>query len=165
MAAGKLVLLLIAGGLAGAAFAGMTARSMHPVGPANGSAERPIAAARPGSDAYAGPRDHGSSWLDEGLSVLDSPAWPFGRGGWSQEPAPEPPPYDYAPPYDDGDGPNGDGDEPALAGPRNFADADRGQAYEDGAPAAIGGQGDAASAAAQNAANAAQDVIAAENKP
>jgi hypothetical protein len=165
MAAGKLVLLLVAGGLAGAAFAGMTARSMHPVERADGSAQHPLAAARPGSDAYAGPRDHGSSWLDEGLSVLDSPAWPFGRGGWSQEPAPEPPPYDYAPPYDDGDNLHADGYGSAPADVGNFADADKGEAYDDGAPDATDSQGDAASAAAQNAANAAQDVIAAENKP
>lgn len=155
MAAGKLILLLVAGGLAGAAFAGLTTRSMQPF------EEAPRAVSHD-DRAYAGPATHSSSWLDQGLSALDSPAWPFGRGGWSQEPAPEPPPYDYGPP-DDGD---------ANYGPGGFDEGDYDQAGRPAMQAQDAGEGtgqspgqDAASAAARSAADAAKDVIAAENTP
>ncbi|WP_200844934.1 MULTISPECIES: hypothetical protein, partial [unclassified Novosphingobium] len=93
MAAGKLVLLLIVGGLAGAVFAGMTTGAMRPYregadhDAGRETAHRALAPADEAASSYAEPPVR-QSWLDEGLSLLDSPAWPFGPGYSSDEAAP-----------------------------------------------------------------------------
>jgi len=163
MAAGKLALLLIAGGLAGAAFAGLTTGTMRPYRDHAASELRPPATSREEAEtAYAGPPAH-QSWLDEGLSVLESPAWPFGHAPGNEDAGtPYPDAYGYAP-----------DDDPRAVYENGRWDHDDGYAYgrqDDAAPGLSAdeqagpapGQADAASDAARNAADAAQDVIAAE---
>ncbi|WP_404482338.1 hypothetical protein [Novosphingobium sp. BL-52-GroH] len=159
MAAGKLLVLLLVGGLAGAAFAAMTTGTMRPYRVAEGSR----AHGEGDVGAYAAPPDR-RSWLDEGLSLLDSPAWPFGHGSGHDDAARIDPedegPYDYAPTRDD---------------ERDYGSHDAGNVYGDGGydiapsadrPAPAGpapAEADAATDAASRAAAAAQDVIAAEH--
>lgn len=154
MAAGKLVLLLLAGGIAGAAFAGISTRTMHFPRSDQARAE---------SEGY-GIAPARRSWLDEGLSVLDTPAWPFGPA------AHEPPPDAYSA---DGtaaeDGPDGFVIYPGPAphapelSPALPPESPNASTPEQPNPMPTRAGGDAASDAAARAANAAQDVIAAEN--
>jgi hypothetical protein len=167
MAAGKLVLLLLAGGLAGVAFAGMNAGAMRPFrDPAR-------VAPAPADSALYAPAHR--SWLDEGLSLLDTPAWPFGHGAGDEAPAP---PLDDAAPYgydrhDHGDEAPGyhayddrayddDTQDDAYA-PGREADAPPFASDRDDPAAAAPPRSDAATDAASRAAAAAQDVIAAEH--
>ncbi|EJL24031.1 hypothetical protein [Novosphingobium sp. AP12] len=190
MAAGKLLLLLVAGGLAGAAFAGMTTGVMRPYRDREAvSAARPLQPqANDGTAPYATPPAN-PSWLDEGVSLLDSPAWPFGHGSQDEDASAYPAPgddapygygqrerddaerYDDDPRYDDG---RWDREDRPRPGYRTF-DGYAANAYP---PASVdeGGssdrmerrqpaqrQGDTASDAASRAADVAQDVIAAEH--
>lgn len=164
MGAGKLVLLLLAGGLAGVAFAGITTGSMRPYRQAEAAHHR----TRDDTDAtdYAAPPAH-SSWLEQGLSLLDNPAWPFGRGAAGEHAiAPEDDtPYGYV---------SRDGDDRAPAsGDRAYPDNAYAAEGESGGDPALDlppehavsepRQQDSASDAARRAADAANDVIAAEH--
>lgn len=176
MAAGKLVLLLLVGGLAGAAFAGMTTGVMRPY--------RERAAASPAASSaitYSTPPAR-QSWLDEGLSLLDSPAWPFGQGsGDDLAPAPYPDSEGYAPDHYDRrdsydvdrwqrDDQRGyrryDEYDDAQAGDSDLAQGPSlpaGRSAGTGTAPNLSRQADAANDAARRAATAAQDVIAAEH--
>lgn len=177
MAAGKLLLLLVAGGLAGAAFAGMTTGVMRPYRDREtASTIRPAGPeANDETASYASPPAH-QSWLDEGVSLLDSPAWPFGHGSADEETAP-PEPDGYAPyGYDEReryDDRRRDHDDRARRGYRTFdgyAEAPNPPAYDEAGPSERierpqppTRRSDPASDAASRAADAAQDVIAAEH--
>ncbi|WP_232494336.1 hypothetical protein [Novosphingobium kaempferiae] len=156
MSAGKLALLLVVGGLAGAAFATLTTGSL----PHFSSPEHARSVTIEGSSSHR-------SWLDEGLSALDSPAWPFGRGAHDREPEhPVPPPDGYAP-YGYG-APDDYGDGSWERGQYGGRSAYSGEEYVPApAPEAPrpAPREDSASDAAARAADAAQDVIAAENAP
>ncbi|MEE4454045.1 hypothetical protein [Novosphingobium resinovorum] len=152
MSLGKLALLLVVGGLAGATFAAVTTRSLS----SHASFEH-LPTDRPA------PR----SWLDEGLSALDTPAWPFGpEVGDDRGELAEGPPDDYA-----ADG-YGLSERYADEAWERRRDIQYGQPVTDvqsPAPDAVSEpspitrrQDDAASAAAARAADAAQDVMAAE---
>ncbi|MFC0205932.1 hypothetical protein [Novosphingobium soli] len=78
MTAGKLALLLIVGGLAGAAFASLSTGSLRSYTQGSPSA--------PASALAQQEAPTGRSWLDEGLTVLQSPAWPFGEREWNPDP-------------------------------------------------------------------------------
>lgn len=159
MRARKLVVLLVIGGLAGVVFAGMTTGAMRPY--REHHAERDYREAGP-DDAYA-PRGH-ASWLDEGLSLLENPAWPFGRS--ADEPAPQPMGNDYDPYYGDGANPDFDAGDPYAAQPGYRAPGDTMELPVAPAPQAQSpdtARGDAAADAAADAADTAQDVIAAEH--
>lgn len=174
MSVGKLTLLLIAGGLAGAAFATMSAGPLR----AYRQHEAPVAIA-PATQDDRVEEPVRPGWLDEGLSALDSPAWPFGRGEWDNgPPAPEPLPDGYAP-YDQQDGyergydgsyraydeyPDAYQDgRPVWQGQSNAQPAPLTRAPQ-ATPRAMSGE-DHAADAAQRAADAAQDVLDAEKAP
>ncbi|HUD27704.1 MAG TPA: hypothetical protein VMQ93_02455 [Novosphingobium sp.] len=189
MAAGKLVLLLVAGGLAGAAFAGMTTGVMRPYRQDDG---RPFAdvALPQTTDGTALASPSRPSWLDEGMAVLDSPAWPFGHDPGEDDAAPAyapprdyegEPPYGYDPPddrrfrrYEDeryaGDrwqGDDGRRGRPAYRTFDGYPDASGGYITDEAEPDVrtdrpAPRRDDAASDAASRAADAAQDVMAAE---
>jgi len=189
MAAGKLVLLLIVGGLAGAVFAGMTTGAMRPYrdaanhGAGAETAHRDLAPANDAGYGYAAPPVR-QSWLDEGLSLIDSPAWPFGPGSSGEDAAP---PYSAPQGYAaDGYPTHGGyddegwvrGDLPGRRDMRNYDDYADERYGGDRVPASPGGdspapaweqaapprrQSDTASDAARRAADAAQDVMAAES--
>lgn len=164
MAAGKLVLLLLAGGLAGAAFAGMNAGAMRPFrDPAR-------VAPAPADSALYSPAPAHRSWLDEGLSLLDTPAWPFGHGAGDDLPAP---PLDDGAPYGYDRQDHGD-EAPGYRSYDDHAEDDTGdpagETYDtpfapdqDDPAVAAPPRSDAATDAARRAAAAAQDVIAAEH--
>lgn len=156
MSAGKLALLLVVGGLAGAAFATLTTGSL----PRFSSPEHARSIMIEGNAPQR-------SWLDEGLSALDSPAWPFGRGAHDRGPEQTlaPPdgyaPYDYGPSDDYGDG---SWERGQYGGRSAYSD----EAYAPAPPPETphpAPKQDSASDAAARAADAAQDVIAAENAP
>lgn len=186
MAAGKLVLLLVAGAVAGAAFAGMTTGTMRSYGGSSRDGESAARAealrADEGASSYAAAPPARQGWLEEGVSMLDSPAWPFGHGyeesyGEAGPPAyaaPQgyeaypPPGYGPRPHYEDE--PGGvdryaeDGHSTPAVGPSTLPAYGTGRRMQEPLeqpPAAR--RGDAASAAAARAADAAQDVIAAED--
>ncbi|MCJ2179748.1 hypothetical protein [Novosphingobium album (ex Hu et al. 2023)] len=149
MGSGKLVLLFIAGSVsAGILVAGATTHGIHsyPKISLPGASSERIHEPPPAR-----------SWLDDGLSTLDVPAWPFGRDEW------------------DGSDDTGGQDWPGSpAGPQGHDDgllqdvpsgtADPGYGPAPGAPPApgTGPVDDAAAEAAQRAAAAAADVSAAE---
>jgi hypothetical protein len=160
MAAGKLALLLLVGGLAGAAFAGMTTGVMAPYRTPGTAPETPAFAASP----------RHQSWLDEGLSLLDSPAWPFGhrpadtaaRPAYDDAPGYAPDDYDSRDSYEvdrwqRAGAPDDDAPPPAD---EDEADLPPHQAL---APQDLPPRSDAATAAADRAADAARAVIAAEH--
>lgn len=159
MGSGKLVLLLVAGSIgAGILLASATTQAMrsYPKMPLLGAA--PHRADPPSPPAYGKSR----SWVDEGLSALDIPAWPFGRDEWDgsddisdDTSADDTGTQDWAgtPAYGDGlqqDFP------PGMANPGNAESADAPM------PPDTGAVHDAAADAAQRAATAAADVSAAE---
>lgn len=130
MASGKLVLFLVAGGLAaGLGLAGMTTHGMRSFrvdqafradhGPAglHGSASREQATV-----GYDAGEPHARSWLEERFSELDLPAWPFGRSQWQDNSPPPDQDPGYAPP---------DGYEPNSYGPNDYG-RDGSSEYEDG---------------------------------
>ena len=152
MAAGKFVLLLMGGGLAGAAFAALTTGAITRLPDAQESlSPPPVAQPDAGSDS------------DEGAFVLGTAQWPFQAEGGADGLAYSPEDLE-APDYEPG---------PAAEDNRPFA-------YHAGEPpkrmsqpmpsarpvppptGRVGGAGDAATAAANRAADAAQDVLAAE---
>jgi len=156
VSAGKLALLLVVGGLAGAAFATLTTGSLPRF-------SNPDHARSVTIEGNAPQR----SWLDEGLSALDSPAWPFGRGAHDRAPEQTLPPpdgyapYDYSPSDDYGDGSWERGQYGGRSTYREEGDAVA-PPPETTHPAP---QRDSAADAAARAADAAQDVMAAENAP
>lgn len=184
MAAGKFVLLLVAGGLAGAAFAGMTSGVMRPYRDHETAAPiRPVPQSAESAQTeapYAAPAR--PSWLEEGMAMLDSSAWPFDHGADPEaeqgDRAPEDyedyPPYaslprdryaddDYHARHEERFGGRGyrrfDGYEPD-AYPHAYADVpERSERLQRPSPR----QDDAAADAASRAADAAQDVMAAES--
>jgi hypothetical protein len=190
MAAGKLVLLLVVGGLAGAAFAGMTTGVMRPYREREAvSAARPLQPqANDDSAPYAAPPAN-PSWLDEGVSLLDSPAWPFGHGFEDEDASAYPAPDGHAPygygrlgrddgqrydddrRYDDSRWDREDRPRPGYRTSDGYAENAYPPVYADegGPPDRMERrqpaqrQRDSASDAASRAADAAQDVIAAEH--
>ena len=89
MGSGKLVLLLLLAGSVGAGMlaAGATTHAMRTYrAPAVQSyPDADAGHAAPSGQDYASspqPQANRESWLDEGLSMLDIPAWPFGRDEW-----------------------------------------------------------------------------------
>lgn len=161
MSGAKFALLLVVGGMAGAAFAALTTGALP-----NFSKPESHRSATLGDNPPAR-----RSWLDEGLSALNSPAWPFGRGSDDGgPPTPADPPQDYAP-Y--GYGPPDDYDDGAwerrqYGNHAPYRDEDQ-QAIGDTLPAPLATpappRADAAADAAARAADAARDVMSAENAP
>lgn len=180
MAAGKLFLLLLAGGLAGAAFAGMTTGAMRPYRDESPRPSPALASAQSNNETVRYEAHSARSWLDEGISLMESPAWPFGRGSSDEDavPADGDEPYGYEQPgryaerhYDDSrwdeeDGPGpgyrhwggeaSDGHPPAGTPAQEPAPLDRWDAQQ------LPSRPDDAAAAAGRAAEAARDVITAE---
>lgn len=160
MSGAKFALLLIVGGIAGAAFAVVTTGAM----PKFSQPEAHRAAVL--TDAPPAQR----SWLDKGLSALNSPAWPFGRGADDVGPSmpPDEPPYGYGPPddYDDG---AWERRQYGSHGPYQREDYAAGDSQPMSAPGSahspVAPRADAAADAAARAADAAQDVMSAENAP
>ncbi|PNU02409.1 hypothetical protein A8V01_08405 [Novosphingobium guangzhouense] len=149
--------MLVIGGIAGAAFAALTTGALPKF--ADPAANRSVVYEAPPAQR---------SWLDEGLSALNSPAWPFGRGAHEEVPPPEPPqdyaPYGYGPPddYDD------DAWEQRQYGnhaPYQSEDYASSASAADSQPLPALPRADAADDAAARAADAAQDVISAESAP
>lgn len=183
MASGKLVLFLVAGGLAaGLGFAGMTTHGMRAFRADHGSAalhgQAPHEQAVAGYDAG---KPRARSWLEERFSELDLPAWPFGRSQWQDNPTPSDQDPGYAPadgyaqeaPYGyerDGDDQYGDGRDtyadvggyqPELSGNERMEPGTSAEPAASRSTSRIH-QNDAAEDAAARAGAAAQDVIAAE---
>lgn len=168
MGSGKLAGLLIAGALAaGALAAGATTHSMRSYhGTAPDSARL--------DQAHPSKGQLHKSWLEEGLSMLDSPAWPFGRDEWdgtanSKARADTDDDSGYTPQADDDVAPDdtGPGDYTPAASddflPQASASADIGPDADIDAAVAAPPQNDAAAAAAARADVAAQDALAAEH--
>ncbi|MCJ2186597.1 hypothetical protein [Novosphingobium beihaiensis] len=140
MGSGKLVLLLIAGSVcAGILAASATTHAMRTY------PKVPVIAARPTADYARRALALGgnSSWIEDDLSALDIPAWPFGRDEW--------------------DGSDDAGQPDGQSGPASGMDQPPG-AEPAGEPLAPGGSTaqDAAADAAARAEAAAADVTAAE---
>ncbi|GLK43539.1 MULTISPECIES: hypothetical protein [Novosphingobium] len=164
MSGAKFALLLVVGGIAGAAFAVITTGAMPRF-------------SQPQSHRSATLEDNspaGRSWLDEGLSALNSPAWPFGRGSDDAGPPmpPEPQqdyaPYGYGPPddYDDGAWERRQyGSHAPYQGEGYAAEGSQPAPDRSPAPSPAAPRADAAADAAARAADAAQDVLSAENTP
>ncbi|MEJ2456648.1 MAG: hypothetical protein P8Y58_00295 [Novosphingobium sp.] len=146
MGSGKLLLLLIAGSVgAGVLAAGATTHAMrvYPKMPSPAVSGRNETSPHP---AYGRSR----SWLDDGLSALDIPAWPFGRDEWDGS---DDSGRHREPGYGVGQDALPGADHDALPAPAGPEDAD-----QNDAPSTP----DAAAVAATRAMAAAQDVIAAE---
>lgn len=182
MAAGKLALLLVAGGLAGAAFAGMTTSAMRPYRDREARLDTRPSRLPATDEAAPGNSLAARSWLDEGVRLLDAPAWPFGPGSDEEAAAPvEERGYyddDRRDRYDDEPGGEdhpwqreerhyrgyrsfeGYAREPEMPAESEFDEAIPRRPPERSLPASR--PGDAAADAARRAADAAQDVEAAE---
>lgn len=170
MATGKLVLLLVAGGMAGVAFAGMNSSAMLPYKHAD--ARPPVIAAQDQSSTYAD-ANVSPSWLDDGVSLLDTPAWPFGRS--ARAPDTQDAPYEYGAfrSHDTYEGYRANDPEAYPDQRRNDYAYDPGDyplygyddepRYDDARQGNTVDEQDAAGEAARDAADAAQDVIAAEH--
>lgn len=165
MSIGKLTLLLVIGGLAGAGFAAITTGALPSY------RKSPHAGIEHSHSISVDAQPAHRSWLDEGLSALNSPAWPFGRGEDDSR-APARPdgyaPYGYGPPDDDDQAwerrQYGQRDALPLPDYPAAADYPRDEPTRPDAssPESATPRADAAADAAARAANAAQDVIAAE---
>ncbi|MGF7152274.1 hypothetical protein [Novosphingobium gossypii] len=161
MSLGKFGLLLIVCGLAGAAFAAVTTGALPKyVTPQH--SQQLSADSRPST----------RSWLDQGVTALNSPAWPFGRSEEYDQPAEDDAdgyaPYGYGPPDNADDGSwerRQYGAHDMMPEPLPYA---HDPAYAE-AEAPVGARDDAghdaADSAAARAADAARDVRAAESTP